>query len=203
MTDSPKLLKARRKHSQWFALALVAMLLVSEPWLPGNHLLRALMLWVGYALVAVGAMGRVYCSAFIGGRKNDEVVRGGPFSVVRNPLYVFSFLATVGIGLQSGMVVMAVLLPLAFAIYYPAVVAKEEAFLAHKFGEPYLQYMREVPRWKPNLALWQEPEHVDAMPKFIRRTMMDALIFFLPLPAFALVHALQVYHVLPVWLILP
>jgi len=203
MSDTPKLLKARRKHSLLFAVAIIILLLVSEPWMTAGAFPRDCMLWLGYALVAIGAMGRIYCSAFIGGKKNEMVMREGPFAVVRNPLYVFSFIALVGIGMQSGMLVILALLVGAFALYYPLVVEKEEAFLRSKFGESYEAYMREVPRWIPNLKLWNEPEHVDAMPKFIRRTMMDALVFFLPMPCFALLHALHASQTLPVWLTLP
>jgi hypothetical protein len=96
-----------------------------------------------------------------------------------------------------------VLLCGAFALYYPLVVAKEEAFLSHKFGEPYDRYRQEVPRWLPRLSQWHEPEHVDAMPRFIRRTMCDAAVFFLPLPCFLLIRFLQAQLVLPTWLTLP
>jgi hypothetical protein len=145
----------------------------------------------------------VYCSLFIGGRKNDLVVRDGPFSVVRNPLYVFSFLAVVGIGLQSGMVTMLVLLVGGFLLYYPFVVRKEEAFLSHKFGEPYAEYMREVPRWLPNFELWREPDTMEVKLKFVLKTALDAAVFFLPLPLFQVLHLLQVTHTIPVWLVLP
>lgn len=198
----PKLLKARQFHSRLFAVAIVGLLLVSAP-ASTNSLTLHIMTWLGYVLVIIGAFGRVYCSSFIGGRKNDAIMRAGPYSVVRNPLYVFSFLATIGIGLQSGMLTVAALLVIAFLVYYPFVVKREENFLSAKFGESYAQYVREVPRWIPNMKLWSEPEESSCMPKFIRRTMGDALIFFLPFPAFALIAILQYSHILPVWLILP
>lgn len=200
---TPKLLKARQLHSRIFAAAVVVLVLVSEPWLTPDNVLRSLMLWTGYVLVAVGAFGRVYCSIYIGGRKNDVVVRDGIFSIVRNPLYVFSFLATVGVGLQSGMFSLLIILAGAYIWYYPQVVAREEAFLTHKFGDPYRTYMSEVPRWIPNRKLWNEPELVESRPKFVRRTLLDAAIFFLPLPCFALISVLHAKHVLPLWLILP
>ena len=202
-TVNPKLLKARKRHSRIFAIALIAALLVSKPMLADDGLLREFMSLLGYALVIIGAFGRVYCSAFIGGRKNDEVVRVGVFSVVRNPLYVFSFIAVMGIGLQSGMLLVLALLVAAFILYYPLVVAKEEAFLQHKFGEPYSKYMSEVPRWLPNLKLWNEPEQIDAKPKFIRHTILDACVFFLPLPCFALISHLQATHILPILFTIP
>jgi protein-S-isoprenylcysteine O-methyltransferase Ste14 len=201
-TDFPKLLKARQNHSRIFAVAMVALLLVSQPKLPMHDGMRTLMLLVGYFLVIAGAMGRGYCSAFIGGRKNDVIVTDGPFSAVRNPLYVFSFLAIVGIGLQSGMLTIVIILVAAFLLYYPLVIKKEEEFLHHKFGEAYTAYMKAVPRWIPKLKLWREPEMVETQPKFLRKTLMDAVIFFLPLPAFLFIEALHVHHILPVWLIL-
>ena len=88
------------------------------------------------------------------GAKNDVVVRDGPFSVVRNPLYVFSFIAMMGIGLESRMYTVFVLLCGAYILYYPKVVKKEEEFLKAKFGEPYEKYMLEVPRWIPNLKIF-------------------------------------------------
>lgn len=197
---NPQLLKARQLHSRLFAVVLIAVLFVSEPLFPAGSFPRECLLWLGYGLVMFGAFGRVYASTFIGGRKNDEVVRSGVFSVVRNPLYVFSFIAMVGIGLQSGMLLVTVVLIIAFVLYYPLVVAKEEAFLENKFGEPYLKYKQEVPRWLPNLKLWNEPEQVDAKPKFIRHTMLDAAIFFLPLPCFSIINSLQTHDMLPVWL---
>ncbi len=185
------LLKDRQKHSRIFALVLILLLIVSKPLIPFGSFPHALLVWGGYALIIVGTFGRVFCSAFIGGRKNDVVVKAGPFSVVRNPLYVFSFIATVGIGMQSGILIIMIVLISAFMLYYPNVVAKEEAFLENKFGEEYRKYKNEVPRWVPNFNLWQEPEVVEVKPVFIRRTILDASIFFLPFPFFILIHSIQ------------
>jgi len=199
----PKLLKARQLHSRIFAVLAVGLVLVSQPMMHPGWQIRHLMTWGGYFLVMVGGFGRVYCSAFIGGRKNDEVVRLGPFSVVRNPLYVCSFLAVVGIGLESGMVTLLGLLAGAFALYYPLVVAREEAFLTERFGDAYKEYKREVPRWIPKWKLWNEPEQYDAKPRFIRRTALDAMLFFVPLPCFVFINMAHAFQTLPVWLTLP
>src|SRR4051812_21738367 len=106
----PKLLKERQFHTRIFAVMGCLIMLISRPKAWDYIWLHQMMIWVGYILVVAGAMGRVYCSAFIGGRKNDVVVREGPFSVVRNPLYVFSFIALVGVGLESRMLVVLILL---------------------------------------------------------------------------------------------
>lgn len=203
MNDLPKLLKARQLHSRIFAVILVLILLVTRPESGRGVWYSQTCIWLGYTLVILGAFGRVYCSTFIGGRKNDVVVRDGPFSIVRNPLYVFSFIAMVGIGLESKMLSLLAVLILSFIFYYPQVVAKEEAFLTHKFGEAYQAYLCEVPRWWPNFRLWRESQQLDAKPAFIRKTAMDAAIFFLPLPCFVIINKLQSAHVFPIWLILP
>lgn len=202
-TERPKLLKARQLHSRMFGVAALILFCGTSPALANDSLIRLVMVWVGYLLVIVGAFGRVYCSAFIGGRKNKRVIRSGPFSVVRNPLYVFSFIATVGIGLQSGMWSVALLLAVSYALYYPLVVAKEEAFLKHKFDESYDVYLHEVPRWMPNFKLWQEPVETECKPKYIRDTIRDACAFFLPFPLFTIIALLQANDILPVWLTLP
>lgn len=203
MTDLPKLLKERQMHSRMFAVGVVLLVLFCRPLLPLRSFSGQLMVWIGYALVIAGAMGRIYCSLFIGGRKNNAVVRDGPFSVVRNPLYVFSFLAMVGCGLQTGMLTVTVLLIAAFALYYPQVVAKEEQFLSHKFGEAYEAYKREVPRWEPDFKLWRQPEEVAVKPEFVYKTIKDAAVFFLPLPLLSVLHTLQGRKILAAWLQLP
>ena len=199
----PKLLKERQTHSRIFAVLAIALVVVTEPLLNRDPFVPLIMRYVGYLFVIVGVFGRIYCSAFIGGRKNDEVVRSGPFSIVRNPLYVFSFIALVGIGMESGIVSFLGLLVAAFVLYYPLVVAREEAFLKNKFGQEYESYMREVPRWLPKFKLWNEPEQFDAKPRFIRRTALDGIWFFVPLPCFILIAMLHAFHIIPVWLTLP
>ncbi len=199
--DTPKLLKARRRHTKYSALALAPLLLFTAPALPFN--LQVLMQLVGYALIIVCVLGRGYCSLFIGGRKNDELIADGPFAIVRNPLYVFSFLGTIGIGLQSGSLLITALLIGAFCFYYPKVVEKEEAFLLHKFGAPYANYMNSVPRWWPNFKQWAEPETVVSKPGFVRKTLLDASVFFAALPIFTLLNWLRASGALPVIFLLP
>src|SRR5882762_3924792 len=46
--------------------------------------------WAGRLLIVVCILGRTWCSLYIGGRKTRRLVMAGPYSVSRNPLYVFS-----------------------------------------------------------------------------------------------------------------
>lgn len=203
MINTPLLQKTRQMHTRIFIFVPILITLFCRPMLPYRSFTFQLMLWTGFALVVVGAFGRVYCSLFIAGRKNEAVVRQGPYSVVRNPLYICSFLAVVGIGLQTGMITLTLLLVVAFALYYPNVVQKEEAYLSHRFGEEYEAYKREVPRWEVDFSLWQEPETVEVKPAYVFRTIRDAMVFFVPLPCYMILNILRGKKHLWVWLQLP
>ncbi len=203
MKSAPKLLKKRQKHSRWVIGIIVCALLFVESAQHSNEYVDASMESLGAFFIAVCVMGRSYCSAFIGGIKNDMVMRDGPFSVVRNPLYVFSFIGLMGIGMLSNMLTVALGMMVMFIVYYKFVVAREEAFLLDKFGDEYLRYTQEVPRWFPKWSLWREPEQITVRPKFLRRTMMDGLIFFIALPSFEALDLLHAHHILPVLVYLP
>ena len=65
----------------------------------------------------------------------------------RNPIYVSMFFIYVGIGLLANTAwIFALLVPLALIIRY-GVVAREEAYLDHKFGAAYRAYKSRVRRW--------------------------------------------------------
>lgn len=187
-------------HKRWFFAALIGFLLITVSEFPEDTAMHEVLEWSGHVLVLIGALGRIYCSLFIGGRKNDELVQVGPYSIVRNPLYVFSFIITLGIGLQSTSLVVTAILFVVYVLYYPMVIAKEEAFLEHKFGDAYRSYKKRIHAWWPRFSRWKQPEMIETKPKFVLRTMLDALVFFIPFPLFELISGLQEEGVLPVLL---
>lgn len=197
----PALLKARRRHTIAFITLLVPLLCFTAPILGGAP--HEMLDMAGYAAVLVCVLGRSYSSLFVGGIKNKRIVQEGIYSVVRNPLYVFSFIGLVGIGLQSGRVSVLVLLVAAFAYYYRKVVSREEAFLRHQFGHEYEQYCQRTPRWVPNFALWHAPEEITIRPRFVLNTMRDAMIFCAPLVLFELVELMQESAILTTYFNLP
>lgn len=182
-----KLLKSRIKVTRYFALLGVFMLLFCTPKLDFEDVTE----WLGYACLIVAVLGRMFCTMYVGGRKNAELVATGPYSIVRNPLYVFSFIGVLGLGLVSGMLTFLFLIAGIFILYYPRVVAREEGFLEERFGDAYRQYKANVPAWIPNFKLWRSPETIETSPKFILITLRDAVWF---LAAFPILEAIEYAH---------
>lgn len=113
----------------------------------------------GLVVALIGEMARAYGVAFIGSisrtrsYSNGELVKEGPFSLLRNPLYFGNLVLTVGLSMMAGVAWLPVLVVVVFYAQYIPIVAWEEMKLTRIFGDRYAAYKREVPnRWFPNLA---------------------------------------------------
>jgi protein-S-isoprenylcysteine O-methyltransferase Ste14 len=157
-----------------FALTY-AVLVPAPAAIPGTVL--KLFEWVGFGLLIVTALGRLWCLSYIAGIKNEVMVTEGPYSMVRNPLYVFNFIGAVAIGLAVANPLLAALLAAGFSVFYPSVVRHEEAVLAQVFGETYARYCDSTPRWLPRWSNFHEPESWNINPRRFRDGMLDAMWF--------------------------
>lgn len=128
----------------------------------------------GFALLVAAAMGRIWCQIYIAGKKNAILITEGPYSVVRNPLYLFNLAAAVGFGLAVEQPMLALLLAIAFVFFYPSVVAREEADLQRVFGQRYQDYANRTPRWIPRWGKYCEPDRVCVDPSVFRRSIVGA-----------------------------
>lgn len=146
---------------------------------------------LGFALLAAATLWRIWCHLFIAGSKNGELATEGPYSVVRNPLYLGNLLGVVGFGFAVEQPLLAVLLGLVFGLFYPSVVSREERDLGRLFGERYAAYCAAVPRWVPDWSLYREPAFVTVSPKRMRGAVLDAMWF---LWAFALWEFIEELH---------
>ncbi len=99
---------------------------------------------IGYAYIKRGGMNKkVYA---------ENLVTEGLFGICRNPLYAGNMLIYTGVFLMHGNpLVMAIGIGVFFFIYR-CIIRAEETYLREKFGDGYLAYCTDVPRWIPRFS---------------------------------------------------
>lgn len=170
---------------------------------PSGHIVHETIEWIGVALIVVCILGRTWSSLYIGGRKVDELVMVGPYSVCRNPLYFFSVIGAAGMGAQTGSVVIGLTCGVIAALVFRIVVGQEEKFLLQKYGERFREYLGRVPRLFPNTHLWHDVEILHVRPRSVVLTFADASFFLLAIPIAEFFELLQRAGIIPILLRLP
>jgi protein-S-isoprenylcysteine O-methyltransferase Ste14 len=170
--------RTRLYATRIFAAVLLAFLFVSDSeWEENCPLVSTILFSVGCFLTGVASLGRLWCSVYIAGRKTKQLVVQGPYSICRNPLYFFSMLGGIGVGLASETLTFPVILLVAFAFYYPFVIRYEEQNLRNQFGQLYDDYVRQTPPFWPKWSLLNEPEEYNLNPRVFRKHLFSALWF--------------------------
>lgn len=145
----------------------------------------------GLGAIVLSIVGRAWCSLYIGGRKKAEIVDTGPYSISRNPLYLFSHIGAFGIGAQTGSLALALAFMTISLVVFHFTVQREEAWLLDAFGAPYADYMRRVPRNGPDFSRWRDEASLEIRPQFFLTTLRDGLVFLLAIPIFEGIEKLQ------------
>src|SRR5690606_37867908 len=135
---------------------LLAALPFGQSLFPPESVVHETIEAVGLLLIFLGIIGRLWATLYIGGRKSAVVVTGGPYSITRNPLYVFSALAAAGVGAQMGSLTAMLGFGLLCALAFHVVILREERYLKDVLGAPYEAYLARVPRFIPKISLYEE-----------------------------------------------
>ena len=189
--------------AQVFASLLIALVLFSRSrWSGSAPVVATTFLAAGVVLVAVAALGRTWCSMYIAGYKGRVLVTEGPYSVCRNPLYFFSMLGGIGLGLTAKNVTVPLIFLGGFGLYYSLVIRREERVLRLAFGQEYEDYEKTTPRFLPRFSLLREPREYVVDPRIFRAHLLSAAWFVLLIALAAVVEALHDAHVLPSLLVL-
>ena len=194
--------KVRIIHTRLFALLVFLLLMVSGNRIE-NGLRQGFIDFAGLACVIVCAFGRVWSSIFISGHKTSTLVESGPYSVTRNPLYLFSLIGIAGIGLATGSLLITALLTISFGLYYPFIIRREEAGMKALHGQQFQSYMERVPGFLPNMSLYSEPDTRMIKTKQLRRALLDASYFIWIYGAVQLIQRLHEAGILPVLFKIP
>lgn len=193
------------RHRFWvtrlFCVSIIILpyLLSSSYWHHSSSWITHLLAPLGIVLAAVGALGRVWCSSYISGNKNARLVMVGPYALMRNPLYVFSYVGGLGIAITTETLLIPLLFTCWFFWYHQRVVAGEEQFLMQRFGDVFTAYLQRTPRFFPRLHNFDfdAPLRWELSPPSFRRSLTHAIWFVI---AAVILHA---FHDLRALLDLP
>lgn len=134
----------------------------------GVYLIRqaSAWLWIGMGVTFAGEIGQLWAASQL--RKDKALGTSGPYAHVRNPMYCGRFLVLLGfmIMIQQAwwsrtalfQVVPSIVVAFVviFALYVTARVSREEPRLREIFGEDYIRYCNEVPRFFPRLRPYSQ-----------------------------------------------
>lgn len=195
--------KSRMRQSKIVVILAFVLAFFTKALIPYESSIHEFTDFLGYFLISVCALGRLYSTAFLGGHKNESLITYGAFSVVRNPLYFFSLLGMTGVSFISGHILIMVAVPIVFVVMYHFLIQREEAFLMEAFGQVYKDYMVSTPRLVPNLKLYNAPESIEVVPKYLSKAFKDAIWWFAAFPLFEFAEYLQESGLVPSLFVLP
>ena len=101
----------------------------------------------------VGLLGlwlRAYAAGFL--HKQEILTMTGPYAYTRNPLYLGSSILALGAGIAAQSLISVGLLLVYFAVFYSAVMRREEKELHAKHGASFEEYAGAVPLFLPRIT---------------------------------------------------
>ncbi len=169
----------------------------------GSSYLDLAVDFFAFILVITAAFGRLWALAFISGHKTKDLITEGPYSMVRNPLYFFSLIGAVGIGIMTNNVLIFGLIVILFGLYYPFVIRAEEKHLREVHGEVFDRYREKTPMFLPRPSLYREPSQYTIDTRLFRRAFFSVMWFPLLFMILFVIERFRDTGVLPTLLALP
>jgi protein-S-isoprenylcysteine O-methyltransferase Ste14 len=192
MTDSASTPRLRATFAIYLALVAATAVVGPREIPAGWHYFSGL---AGFVLVALACLGRIWCSLFIAGHKDEVLVTTGPYALCRHPLYSFSVVGALGLGLtsRSALLCLFVVVLISALVIYAA--SCEEQFLADAFPEEFKAYLTATPnKWLPGSRRGATPAVLDVRPAVFWKAFLDAGSFFV---LWVLVALAAEYRVIP------
>ena len=168
-----------------FGIILFTGILFQFPGLyPQNFFLDGILEFLGLGAVLMGTLFRMSGRAHKKARSEQGhgLVTTGPYALIRNPMYLGTFLIGSGFILLVWPWYLWPVFAVLFFLRFHAQIRKEEVYLQKIFGKPYELYTQKtpalIPRWKDGKGLHL---HHIFPPEEIWSTKERNAIFFLPL----------------------
>lgn len=179
MEDTNRLSRVEisKKPTIWTgAIAILAIIAFSEPQASTMVVYRWAKV-IGYMLVTSAMLGRIWCAIYIDGYKNNQLIQDGPYSICRNPLYIFSFFGVAGVlmGAQS-LSLLVIVIPIYWA-YFSFVTKSEEERLSELFGQESIHYSSEINRFLPSFRTYWSRDTIEVRPRLVLRSIIRSSFF--------------------------
>jgi len=189
--------------SRIFAVLILLLAIFTMPPFKQGDLADILSDTSGLFLLTICSMGRLWALLYISGKKTHEVITDGPYSIVRHPLYLFSFIGAIGIGLASDNILVLAALVIFYLSYYPLTILSEEKILTKKFGQTYIDYAKCTPRFLPKLSLYKSPDHFAVNANILLKNLALGMWFIWIFILFNVIQMLQTIGIIHVLLKVP
>lgn len=151
------------------------------------------IMWAGLTCLALGEFIRFWAVSYAGGITRTIKVgapalcSSGPFTHVRNPLYIGNLFLFSGVVLIAGAPNIWCMLSITWIFFltqYALIISLEEETLVGLFGESYETYRQNVPRLLPRLTTWQNNDNRSPMTfiktlKTEKRTLQNIILILL------------------------
>ena len=134
--------------------------------------------FLGIVLIVIGEIIRLRSVSFAGGETRtmnvgaSSICKSGPYSIVRNPLYIGNMMIYVGFAFVAGSVYVVTISSITFVyffIQYSLIISLEEEALEEKFGNEYLTYKKLVPSILPKIN--NTFRNYDTIPSSLAKTI--------------------------------
>lgn len=177
----------------WISLAVLipigAAAIFSKPVTGIDTWADFVMEMLGGLLFVGGVCMRWWSTLYIGGRKTDELVCDGPYSICRNPIYVGTFLLTLAAAVLLESLTLTIAVFVVSAWYFFTTVTVEEAILRKRHGEQFAKYCERVPRVVPKLTLYRSAPYIELRMDGVRAEFLRTLRYiWLPIACHLVTH---------------
>jgi len=190
-------IKYRIKITQFFGTILLLLILFSHKNLEDIPATADIIFICGITLIGIGTIGRIWCALFISGYKDRILIQSGPYSICRHPLYFFSLLGGLGIGLATETLTIPVIILIGFILFYPLLMDHEEKSLSKIFGKEFQSYFQRTPKFFPKFSLFNMPEECNVGTKVFTRELIRSFFFIWMIGLLELIEVIQQSGTIP------
>ena len=139
--------------------------------------------WYGAPVSLLGELLQVWSASQL--MKDEQLAVSGPYSYVRNPMYIGRFFLGLGIFIMTWNPYLVAGYTVVFAVYASRRVSGEEKRLHAVFGDSYAEYCSEIRRWLPKLRSYSKAQSRNASWSQVRKNHehLNLLILLIVLAA--------------------